>query len=65
MNQKDYKAISGIIRMNWLQFLNTKGRKSVVEDLADYFEREEGYNFTKKKQVFFRKQFLKDCGVKE
>lgn len=74
MNQKDYKAISEIIKTS----LEIPLREMLANRLADYFEREDKEQIAIHKyskdgkirdrvsnatRVFNRKQFLRDCGV--
>lgn len=58
MNQKEIKAVAEIMKKNYGSML-IGSRKKFINDLADYFEREESYIGR-----FNREQFLKDCGVK-
>ena len=78
MNQKDYKAIAGIIGKfkkfysNYpipTKFTNVafiSDLKAISFDLADYFEKEDIERKTivvnKGEHRFNKKQFLKDCG---
>ncbi len=66
MEEKDYNEIAKIIKKFNL------GRSNVVNELADYFERENKKLLDEKhgghkiiKDTFNRKQFLKDCGVNQ
>ena len=77
-NQKDYKAISEIIRGlvdigKFSPVWMCNNPKELIRQLADYFEREDKRNKSLKEienmvlsgQVpFNREQFLKECGVK-
>lgn len=66
MNQKDYKEIAKIINSNWAIAFFGGNRilrsAKIITDLADYFEKEQVYG---ENEMFDRKQFLKDCGVRE
>ncbi len=67
MNKKEYNAIANILNracfitgLKKSKFIN---KKSVVTDLADYFE---GQQYITGVYVKFnRQQFLKDCGVEK
>ncbi len=71
--QQMYKGIAGIIKKYKFK-LDMEYYLCMVNDYADYFEREEiksyADNWTFKQAVklkktkFNRQQFLKDCGVK-
>ena len=69
MNQKNYKAIAEIIRKCRLRGNVIYFESNIIQDLADYFERESFKYFDRLskepiiKTEFSRKQFLKDCGV--
>lgn len=66
MEEKDYKAISEIIRINIGGMKDWKRIQKLTNDLANYFERESSCitkgNY-KTHNNFNRKQFLKDCGI--
>jgi hypothetical protein len=68
MNQKDYKKIAEIISAYFCKWVCKKDerierlKKGMCEELADYFEEEDVWHDSSR-QVFNRKQFLKDCGV--
>jgi len=67
MNKKDYDTIAKIIKNNTAPEENRFNDLSVVgdcliEDLADYFEEEDTKN-QPTKDIWNRKQFIKDCGV--
>ena len=73
MNQKDYKKIAGILNRN-KKGLEPKYivTEQFIEDLADYFEREDKDRFVEKQlgvyeeeTKFNRQQFLRDCGVSQ
>ena len=78
MNQKDYKKIAEIMKSvrftepdNPSQITTNGGFNAVSRLLADYFEEEDRkfkHNYGIKDHLakkFNKKQFLKDCGVKE
>lgn len=76
MNPKEIKAIAEIIRKKKQHYSTClQGSikvavnisiENIIDDLADYFDKE---NYIKKDGSFVykfnKKQFLKDCGVKE
>ncbi len=69
MNKKDYSAIAEIIKPYF--YGKPRIKKEFVNELADYFEREDNKIWEKQKcrcaecskHRFNRQQFLKDCGV--
>ena len=64
MKQKDYKAISKIIRKRRL-LISKEDYKDMTNDFANYFEKISLYQKDKFVKEFNRKQFLKDCGVEQ
>ena len=67
MNQKDYKGIAGIIKKYKFK-LDMEYYLCMVNDLANYFEREAGIKGIGDKvpySDFNRQQFLKDCGIND
>lgn len=78
MKQEDYDAIAGIIKENMIKLSINKDaiRVEVINDLANYFEKEspkDEYEYCPNdecgsivgfREKFDKEQFLKDCGVK-
>ncbi len=74
MKQKDYKGVANILRIykGWDTTYNEKSHSDICNLFANYFERENNTEMSRFSQMdancpspFNRKQFLKDCGVKE
>lgn len=83
MDKKDYKKIAEIIKKQHIDLRKVSKRHSkeykqllegkqtgvaqIREDLADYFESTNKFEYGKNQEKiwkFNREQFLKDCGVK-
>ena len=65
-NQKNYKGIAKINKKHRKWFANEEVYALFCEAQSDYFEREQGYIWSKEHWlVFNRKQFLKECGVQK
>lgn len=58
MNQKDYKKIAEAIKRGI-------SKEVIIKNLVDYFEEEGQYNRLHTRNDWNKKQFLKDCGVKQ
>ena len=66
MNQTDYKEIARIIKECIVLDINKQTVFMISNKLAYYFEKDKPYILSfKKGDGFDKKQFLKDCGVKE
>ena len=69
IEKKDYKEIAKINKEHYFCFRDMRQYKIFCNNQADYFEKEsENKEMTivapqRCKDVFNRKQFLKDCGV--